>query len=64
MGFGRPFLTHQLEIRGADSDKVLIAEHSYLYYDHDGACLVAVIFCHDGMVEQATGRADMRGGWC
>jgi hypothetical protein len=55
------FLTHQLEIRDADSDKVLIAEHSYIYYDRDGACLVAEVFRHDGMVELATGRADMRG---
>ena len=55
------FLTHRLEIRDADSDKVLMAEHSYIYYDRDCACLVAEVFGLDGMVEQAMGRADMRG---
>jgi hypothetical protein len=50
-----------LEIRDADSDKVLMAEHSYIYYDRDCACLVAEVFGLDGMVEQAMGRADMRG---
>ena len=55
------FLTGQMEIHDADSDKVLIAEHSYVYYDRDSACLVAEIFGRDGMVEHAMGRADMRG---
>jgi hypothetical protein len=55
------FLSSQMEIRDADSDKALIAEHSYIYYDRDCACLVAEIFGLDGMVERAMGRADMRG---
>jgi hypothetical protein len=55
------FLTGQVEIRDADSDKVLMAEHGDMYYDRDGNCLAAEIFGLDGMVEHATGRADMRG---
>ena len=55
------FVTGQVEIHDAESDKVLIAEHSYIYYDRDGACLAAEIYGQDGMVEHAMGRADMRG---
>lgn len=55
------FLTGQLEIRDADSDKMFMAEHSYVYYDRDSACLVAEIFGSNGMVDHAMGRADMRG---
>ena len=58
---GDHFLTGQVEIRDGDSDKVLMAEHSYIYYDRDCACLVAEIFGQDGMVEHTMGRADMRG---
>jgi hypothetical protein len=57
------FLTHQLEIRDADSDKVLIAEHSYIYMTVT-ARLVAEVFRHDGMVELATGGPTCAGGWC
>ena len=55
------FLTGQWQIHDADSDKLVAAEHSYIYYDRDGACLVAEIYSQSGMVEHTTGRADMHG---
>lgn len=43
------------------SGYLLLAEHSYYYYNHDFSCLAGNMFRHDGMVEHALGHADARG---
>jgi len=55
------FLTGYMEISSLGSGKVLAAEHSYFYYDHDLSCLISDTFRQDGLVEHALGHADARG---
>jgi hypothetical protein len=55
------FLVVQLEITDTASNKLVTAEHSYIYYDRDLNCLVGDTFSSNGMVDHALGHVDSRG---
>lgn len=55
------FLTGYVEISDLKSGEVMMAEHTYFYFDRSLKSLVSDTFHQDGMVEHAVGHADARG---
>ncbi len=58
---GDHFLRVEFQAQAADSDRLLFAEHVYVYYDRDIDRLVADIYNSQGMVERAAGHASPHG---
>ena len=55
------FLFGYVEINDLNSGQVLMAEHTYFYFDRSLKSLASDTFHENGMVEHALGHADSRG---